>query len=95
MSAAVTPIPDATRRAGASRSWFMPALYAGLTVALMAALLWSIASGRFAVPFGKVIAILLAPLTGDAVTWTPTEAIVVNVVRLPRLLTAAVAGASL
>lgn len=96
MTGAAVPVRDAVREgAAASRAWFMPALYAGLCLALIAAMLWSIASGRFAVSFAKVIAILIAPLTGQAPSWTPTEAIVVNVVRLPRLLTAAIAGASL
>ncbi len=74
---------------------FMTALYIGLTVTLIAALLWSVTSGRFAVPFAKVIAILMAHVVDQAPTWTPTEAIVVNVVRLPRVLTAAIAGAGL
>lgn len=82
-------------RTAPSRSLLMAALYIGLSVALLAALLWSVASGRFAVSFTKVIAILMAHIVDRTPTWTPTEAIVVDVVRLPRILTAAIAGAGL
>ncbi len=75
---------------------FLPiALYAGLGLALIAALLWSMVSGRYQVPFAHVIAILAAHLMDVTPTWTPTERIVVEVVRLPRVLTAAIAGAGL
>ena len=95
MTQAALPRQNATDNARPSDSLFMPALYTGLGVALLATLLWSISSGRFAVPFAKVIAILAAHVVERAPSWTPTEAIVVNVVRLPRVLTAAIAGASL
>ena len=71
------------------------ALYVGLSLALITALLWSMVSGRFHVPFAHVIEILAAHVMDVTPTWTPTERIVVEVVRLPRVLTAAIAGAGL
>ena len=62
---------------------------------LIAALLWSMVSGRYQVPISHVIAILAAHVIDVTPTWTPTERIVVEVVRLPRVLTAAIAGAGL
>jgi iron complex transport system permease protein len=73
----------------------LPALYIMLSVALIAALLWSMVSGRYQVPFVHVVAILAAHVIDLTPTWTPTELIVVEVVRLPRVLTAAIAGAGL
>jgi iron complex transport system permease protein len=71
------------------------ALYGGLAVGLVLVLLWSVVSGRYQVPFNTVFAILAAHLVEIKPTWTATEGIVVEVVRLPRVLTAAVAGAGL
>ncbi|WP_249780590.1 iron ABC transporter permease [Bradyrhizobium sp. dw_78] len=73
----------------------MSALYLVLGVALIAVLLWSMVSGRYQVPFAHVVAILAAHVVGLTPIWTPTEQIVVEVVRLPRVLTAAIAGAGL
>ena len=70
-------------------------LYVALGAALIAALLWSMVSGRYHVPFAHVVAILAAHVVDLTPSWTPTELIVVEVVRLPRVLTAAVAGAGL
>lgn len=76
-------------------AWLPITLYVALGLALIAALLWSMGSGRYQVPFFNVIAILAAHITDVTPTWTPTERIVVEVVRLPRVLTAAIAGAGL
>jgi iron complex transport system permease protein len=73
----------------------MLGLYGGLGAGLIVALVWSMASGRYHVSFGHVMAILAARLFDVAPTWTATDAIVVEVVRLPRVLMAAVAGAGL
>ncbi|MBI0385446.1 iron chelate uptake ABC transporter family permease subunit, partial [Streptomyces albiflaviniger] len=75
--------------------WLPIILYMVLALALIAALLWSMVSGRYQVPFSHVMAILAAHVMDVTPTWTPTERIVVEVVRLPRVLTAAIAGAGL
>ena len=67
----------------------------GLIVALLAAFLFSLASGRYRIPIGHVISIISSHLVDVAVTWTQTESMVVQTVRLPRVLMTAVAGAGL
>lgn len=62
-----------------------------LTVAAIAAL----GIGRYDIPFARVIAILLAPISPPEVPVTPMEANVVFTVRLPRILLAVLAGAGL
>lgn len=74
-------------------SW--AALIAALVAGLVATLLWSVASGRYPVPLSHVLAILMARIGEVAPVWSPTELVVVEVVRLPRVLTAAMAGAGL
>lgn len=71
------------------------ALYGLLATALFLVLLWSITSGRYHVPFGTVLSIIAAHFAEIKTTWSPTEAVVVEAVRLPRVLTAAIAGAGL
>lgn len=80
---------------GAPGAWLPFTLYVVLALALIIALLWSMGSGRYQVPFAHVIAILAAHVMDVTPTWTPIERIVVEVVRLPRVLTAAIAGAGL
>lgn len=70
-------------------------LYAALAASLILVLLWSITSGRYHVPFGTVLSIIVSHLVEINVTWNPTEAVVVETVRLPRVLIAAIAGAGL
>lgn len=70
-------------------------LYVVLAASLVLVLLWSVASGRYQVPFNTVLSIVLSHLVAVKATWTATEAVVVETVRLPRVLTAAVAGAGL
>lgn len=68
------------------------------TVALLVALpviaLLAMAAGRYAIDPGKVLGILSAPLLGQG-DWTPMQASVVQGVRLPRVLLAALVGAGL
>lgn len=71
------------------------ALYGGLAVGLFLVLLWSVASGRYQVPFRTVLEILAAHIVEIKPTWSATDGIVVEVVRLPRVLVAAIAGAGL
>lgn len=66
-----------------------------LVASLVLVLLWSVASGRYQVPFDTVLSIILSHLVAVKVTWTTTESVVVETVRLPRVLTAAIAGAGL
>ncbi|GLK67325.1 FecCD family ABC transporter permease [Hansschlegelia plantiphila] len=70
-------------------------LVVALFAALIAALLWSVTAGRYPVPIDHVLAILAARIAEVSPVWSPTERIVVEVVRLPRVLTAAAAGAGL
>jgi iron complex transport system permease protein len=85
--------PGATTRLSRARS--LAALYVGLAAALVLVLLWSITSGRYHVPFSTVLAIIVAHVVDVKPVWTPTEAVVVEAVRLPRVLTATIAGAGL
>lgn len=70
-------------------------LIPGLLLGLVVVLLWSVTSGRYPVPLSHVLAILVSRFVDVAPTWTPTELVVVEVVRLPRVLLAATAGAGL
>ncbi|WP_445488131.1 FecCD family ABC transporter permease [Rhodopseudomonas sp. RCAM05734] len=90
-------IPDGViARSDAGRPYIRwVALMWFLAAALLVSALWATASGRYQVPFAKVIAILAARLVDVTPTWTPTDAIVVETVRLPRVLMAVVAGAGL
>jgi iron complex transport system permease protein len=78
-----------------SRERSFALLYVALAASLIVVLLWSMTSGRFYVPFGTVLSIIASHLVETTVTWTPTEAVVVETVRLPRVLIAAIAGAGL
>lgn len=78
-----------------SRERSLVLLYAALAASLILVLLWSITSGRYHVPFGTVLSIIVSHLVEIKVTWNPTEAVVVETVRLPRVLIAAIAGAGL
>ena len=82
-----------------ARKNLRPMSYAGVWLGLAAALLFafiiSLASGRYMVPLRHVADILLARLVPLAPSWTATESIVVETVRLPRVLVAGFAGAGL
>ncbi len=66
-----------------------------LSLVLVLTFLGSLAVGRYNVPLAHVGMILLAPLLDLAPSWTATEELVVQTVRLPRVLIAGVAGAGL
>ncbi len=70
-------------------------LWPALSAVLVLVFLGSLAIGRYDVPLSHVAMILLAPLLDLAPTWSPTEELVVQTVRLPRVLIAGVAGAGL
>jgi iron complex transport system permease protein len=71
------------------------AIVVAFAALLVAAILVSLAIGRFPVSIDRVLGILLAPAIGGTVDWKPTEELVVWTVRLPRVLLAGVAGAGL
>jgi iron complex transport system permease protein len=70
-----------------------------LLVFLVAMIVLSLGIGRYPVSPTTVLRILWALVTGNAdsptVSWTDTERVVVAIVRLPRVLVAAIAGAGL
>lgn len=70
-------------------------LYIVLALALALAGLWSMASGRYHVPLDQVAAILLRHLLDLGAAWRPSDQIVVEIVRAPRVLIAGIAGAGL
>ncbi|HEY8066148.1 MAG TPA: iron ABC transporter permease [Methylosinus sp.] len=67
----------------------------GLTVVLALFALFAICVGRFSISVSTVCGILASDLLPISETWTHTEATVVNVVRLPRVAMAIIAGAGL
>jgi iron complex transport system permease protein len=68
---------------------------AALGVALVVAGLVALGTGSEHVPFGEIASAIVARITGDASPLTPEQSAIVFDVRLPRLLLAAVVGASL
>jgi iron complex transport system permease protein len=71
----------------------VPLLAAGLAVALLAAVLLAVSAGSVALPVGRVWAVLLAHLTGGAPPALDEQ--IVWRIRTPRVLLAALVGASL
>lgn len=69
--------------------------WSGLALLLAGLTLYALAAGRYPVPPARVVAILSAGLFDTARTWSPTEQMVVLVVRLPRVLMAITTGAGL
>lgn len=72
-----------------------PGIFPVLTAGLVLAMLYAISAGRFEVPFGRILEILWArsrDLSGSPETM---EARIVELVRLPRVLLAALSGAAL
>jgi len=67
----------------------------GLLLALAFFAIFAICVGRFSISVSTVCAILASDILPISETWTHTEATVVNVVRLPRVLMAIIAGAGL
>jgi iron complex transport system permease protein len=66
-----------------------------LGAALLTSLLAAMACGRYPVSVGHVVEILLSRLIAMPHDWTAAESTVIEAVRLPRVLTASVAGAGL
>lgn len=71
------------------------AVFCGLTLALAAACLVSLSVGRLSISLGTVWTILASRLFPVAVSWTPLDESIVLLVRAPRVLLAALAGAGL
>lgn len=65
-----------------------------LAIALPVVVVLAMAAGRYAIAPGTVLRILAAPLLGEG-DWSPLQQNVVQGVRLPRVLLAAVVGAGL
>ena len=68
---------------------------AGLSLALFVLILLSVAWGRYGVPVGQVVRILLAEVFSLPQTWTAQMAAAVWNIRLPRVLMACLVGCSL
>ena len=66
-----------------------------LVILLAAVFVMALSVGRFAVPFGEVVRILLAQVVPVPQTWTPAQQNVVLLVRLPRVLLALLVGGGL
>jgi iron complex transport system permease protein len=79
----------------AGRSWRGAAMSGALAVALVAVLLVGLTAGRFAIPVGRTLEILVAAAADPAAAPTAMDERIVLLVRLPRLLLAALAGAGL
>lgn len=79
----------------ANRAHSRPTLYTVLVVVLLLSALLSLAIGRFNVPLSHVAGILASKLFPIEPWWTPVEARVVELIRLPRILMAGLAGAGL
>ena len=70
-------------------------LWIGLTAILIATIVVSLSVGRYAVPVEHTLAILASKIMQFAPTWTDTEARVVELIRMPRVLLAGCCGAGL
>lgn len=72
-------------------------LQGGLLLALVLAIVLAISIGAVAIPFERVVRIILSKLVPGwiGVDWSPTDAQIVWVFRLPRVLLAVVVGAAL
>ncbi len=70
-------------------------LWGILVVLLGLSILVSLGIGRFGVPIDHVFAILLGNVFRIELTWKPVEERVVELIRMPRILIAALAGAGL
>lgn len=81
--------------AGSGRSRREGAILCGLAVLLVATAVASLGVGRFDIAFPRVVQILFSPWLPAADPVTPTEWSVVTIVRLPRVIMAAMAGAGL
>lgn len=78
--------PSAVKRLG---------LWGTLLIILALTVLFSLGVGRFGVPLDHVAGILLANVLPIEATWEPVEERVVELIRMPRILIAGLAGAGL
>ena len=86
------PHMSATLSAAASRR---VAFWLASAVALPLLVIASLSMGRYSVDFSDVVGILLSHIVPVEPTWTATEQGVVDLIRLPRVLAACIAGAGL
>jgi len=77
------------------RARLRPTLFVVLIAILILSALLSLAIGRFNVPLSHVVGILASSLFPLEPWWTPVEVRVVELIRIPRILMAALAGAGL
>lgn len=88
---AVAAKPAAALGTGRGRAW----VFVGLGAVLVAAMLAALCLGRFQVAPGRTLDILLAALANPAMAPAAIDERIVLLVRLPRILLAALAGAGL
>ena len=81
--------------ADASLPRFRVTLFIVLLVILIVSALVSLAIGRFEVPLSHVAGILASKFVSIDPWWTSTDARVIELIRIPRILMAALAGAGL
>lgn len=86
--------PERIRSRGTMRFWL---LVFGLVFALLVAIVLAVAVGAVAIPFGRVIRIIIWHAVPQIITpdWSPTEDQIVWMFRLPRVLLAVIVGAAL
>jgi len=77
---------DSTYKGSATTSRLRVGLWPLLIAILMASALVSLAIGRFPVPISHVVGILLSNLVPSEPYWTDVEARVVELIRMPRIL---------
>lgn len=78
-----------------SPRWSSAALWIAASCAMLAVIIISLGIGRYDVPWTHITAILLQPVADLGVHYDEAQATVVAMLRLPRALTAAFAGAGL
>lgn len=88
-------VMDDAARQPMRRSWRGPATYAGLAMTLVAVALIGLTAGRFAIPPGRALEILAAAALDPTAAPAVMDERIVLLVRLPRILLAALAGAGL
>jgi iron complex transport system permease protein len=81
--------------ASATRSGSVGLFWTGVAIAAPLLVILSLATGRYEIPLHHVAAILLRHLVPLDVIWTVPEQRVVELIRLPRILVACLAGAGL
>ncbi|GIK97762.1 MAG: iron ABC transporter permease [Alphaproteobacteria bacterium] len=93
---ACSPVRGVVRPAGAALGRLVAGARWGLAIAALGAVvLLAVGQGRYHVPTDEAIRILLSGLVPIETTWSPSAERVVTLLRLPRVLSAALAGAAL